>query len=64
MSRSYEEEEADIQTAIFYAESIEKPVWIRIATLFNVAYQRLLAWANGRGYRFQNGGYNKVLSIK
>jgi hypothetical protein len=26
MWRSYEEEETDIQKAIFYAESIEKPV--------------------------------------
>jgi hypothetical protein len=26
MSRSYEEEEADIQKAILYTESIEKPV--------------------------------------
>jgi hypothetical protein len=63
MSRSYEEEEADIQRVIFYAESIEKPVWIQIAILYNVPYQRLLARINGRGDRFQNGGHNKALSI-
>jgi hypothetical protein len=64
MSRSYEEEEADIQKAILYAERVEKPVWTRIATLFNVPYQRLLARANGRGDRSQSGEYNKALSIK
>jgi hypothetical protein len=42
MSRLYEEEETDIQKTIFYAESIEKPVWIQIMTLYNILYQRLL----------------------
>jgi hypothetical protein len=64
MSRSYEEEEADIQRAILDAESIEKPVWTQIAILYNVPYQRLLARVNGRGDRFQNERHNKALSIK
>jgi hypothetical protein len=51
MSRTYEEEEADIQKAILYAESLEKPIWTQIAILYNVPYKRLLARANGRGNR-------------
>jgi hypothetical protein len=64
MSRSYEEEEADIQRAIIFAESIKKPVWTQIATLYNVPYQRLLARVNDRGNRSQNGEHNKALSIE
>jgi hypothetical protein len=64
MSRTYEEEEADIQRAILYAESLEKPVWTQIAALYNIPYKRLLARANGRGNRSQSGGHNKALSIK
>jgi hypothetical protein len=64
MSRTYEEEKADIQRAIFYAESLEKPIWIQIAALYNIPYKRLLARVNGRGNRFQNGGHNKALSIE
>jgi hypothetical protein len=54
MSRSYEEGKADIEKTILYAESIERPVWTRIATPFNVPYQRLLARANSRG---DQGGF-------
>ncbi len=31
MERPYEEEEADIQRALVYAESFQKPVWTQIA---------------------------------
>jgi hypothetical protein len=64
MSRSYEEEETDIQRPILYTEGVERPVWTRIATLYNVPYQCLLTRANGREDRFQNGRYNKALFIK
>jgi hypothetical protein len=64
MSRTYEEEEADIQKTIFYTQSLEKPVWTQIATLYNIPYKRLLSRTNGRGNRFQNGEYNKAFSIK
>jgi hypothetical protein len=64
MSRTYEEEKADIQKAILYAENLEKPVWTQIATLYNIPYKRLLARANGRGDRSQSGEHNKALSIK
>jgi hypothetical protein len=43
MPRTYEEEDADIQKAILYAKSLGKPVWIQIATLYNIPYKRLLA---------------------
>jgi hypothetical protein len=64
MEGSYEEEEADIQRALVYAESLENPVWTQIATLFKVPYQRLLARAKGRGDRSHSGGHNKVLNIE
>jgi hypothetical protein len=64
MPRTYEEEETDIQRTILYSKSLGKPVWIQIATLYNVPYKRLLARANGRGDRSQNGRHNKTLSIE
>jgi hypothetical protein len=64
MRRTYEEEETDIQKTILYAKSLDKPVWIQIAILYNIPCKRLLARANGRGNRSQNGKHNKALSIK
>jgi hypothetical protein len=49
LERSYEEEEADIQRALVYAESLENPVWTQIAILFQIPYR---------------GGYNKALNIE
>ena len=62
MERSYEEEKADIQRALIYAMSFEKPVWSQIAARFNVLYPRLLARAKGRGDRSHSGGHNKALN--
>jgi hypothetical protein len=64
MPRIYEEEKADIQKIILYAKSLRKSIWIQITILYNIPYKRLLARANGRGNRFQNGGHSKVLSIE
>jgi hypothetical protein len=63
MPRTYEEE-TDIQKAILYAQSLKKPIWTQITTLYNVPYKRLQARANSRGDRSQNGGHNKALSIE
>ena len=64
MERSYEEEKADIQRALIYAMSFEKPVWSQIAARFNVPYQRLLARAKDRGDRSHSEKHNKTLHTK
>ena len=57
MERSYENQE-DIQKAIIYNKSLEKPNWTVIAKLFNVNYDRFRARYRDRDNRYSCGDYN------
>ena len=62
MSRSYKDEEADIQRALIHHETDPTQTFKKLAVLYNVPYKRLLKRRNGRSDRSGIGGYNKVLS--
>jgi hypothetical protein len=62
MERTYDDEERDIQLALNHHASDPKLKWAKLAKIYNVPYQRLLARRAGRGDRSHSGGHNKALT--
>ncbi len=62
MSKSYNDQERDIQKALNHHESDPSLKFTKLAELYDVPYHRLVARAKGRGTRANSGGHNKALS--